>query len=106
MFGSDMFFGKHFVTLAESSVTGSCAVPAFGSVIHIHRISDELREAHVAVFHDGAFDTVLVPFADRVQLVDRSAFAGLRHWSITKHETVAAVRPVFALVKGRIVIGH
>jgi len=105
--GADVLLGEHGVTLAQRSITGAGSILAeWRAVLVAVAVLDELANAHFAVSHASAFDTVLVRFADSVQSVNWWTVTGIGHWAIAENKTIATVRPVLALVKTGIVMLH
>jgi len=98
---------KHCIALAQVSFACVTLVFAYSIAILVSiSVLDKLANARVAVFHSGAFDTVFVLFADGVESIDWWPVAWIRHWSVAKDETVAAISPVLALVEVVVVVGH
>merc|ERR1712193_10616 len=102
-----MSFGEHGVALAQITRARTQVVLAHGIAILVAvAILDEFSNACVAVFHAGAFQTILVRLAHSVQSVDWWTMAWVGHWSITKNQTIAAIGPVLALIEIAVVVAH
>jgi len=98
--GADVLLGEHGVALAQGSATGASGVLAdWCAVLVAVLVFDELANALFTVCETCAFDTVLVGFAHSVQSVNWWTVTGIGHGAIAKNKTIAAVRPVLALVK-------
>merc|ERR1739838_181829 len=99
--------GKHGITLTEGSFTGSSLVFANGFSVSVAvLVSGKFADTTVTVGHLGAFDTILVGFADGIKGIDWWTVAWVGHWAITKDQTIAAICPVLALIKIAVVIFH
>lgn len=102
-----MILSKLFIAFTECSFAASSFVSADWSVISDSEVvSHEFSDAHLAVCHSRALLAVFVLLADRVELVDWRAVAGIRHWPVAQDQTLAPVSPVLALVEVAVVVSH
>jgi len=105
--GTAVLLGEFGVTLAKSAITCVDTVTAFDLVVLVAvSVLDELANASVAKLHAGAFQAILVRLANRVKSIDWWAVAWVGHWAVAENKTVAAICPVLALIKIRIVVLH
>ena len=58
-----------------------------------------LADTVLAIATSRTLLTILVPFAQRVQLVDGLPLAHATHWTIVQGETVTAIGPVLARIE-------
>jgi hypothetical protein len=81
---ADMLAGKLGVALAQGAVACVGVILADGIAILVSVfVLDKLANAHFTKFHSGAFHTVFVGFANRVESVDWWTVTWIGHWSVT-----------------------
>merc|ERR1711935_873469 len=102
-----MSFCEGQITHAEIAFTSAfCVLADFVAILFAVVVLDELADASVTMFGTSAFLALFVLLANRIKWVNWVTMAHVGHWSVAKNETMAAIGPVLALVKLRIVMLH
>jgi len=103
----DVSFCK--LQIAFAKVTAARAGGVLAELITVSLsvlVFDKFSDASVSMGSSSTFLAIFVSFAHSIKSIYWWAVTGVRHWSVTKNETVASVSPVFALVELRVVMLH